>query len=117
MSLLMLAARTLNESDFDYLESLLHRTGKEAEERMSELFWVALADATSNQFFQRDTRFWFRVVRQEIGVDPDADIDVAVRRAVYLQLVTDLREKKDPYIAYKPFVEQLMERMEAADSR
>jgi len=109
LSLLLLAARKFRDGDGAALNTIVDAYAADADGGHEEVFWHYLADITQNGFFQRETRYWFRVVRENENLQARRHLAHPLRVAGYRRLVQCLTERSDVLEAYAHMANQLLD--------
>ena len=109
LSMLALAARRVTARGIAELCAILddYERAPTRLDQLNEAFWSCIADISDNPFFRRETRFWFRIARQEPAIEQRATLTSAERICGYRNVVAAL-ESGDAVQAYLPVVHQLL---------
>ena len=78
-----------------------------------ERFWTRVADIGKNDFYRRDVRFWFSVVRSEPRAHHPAFGEPAQRIAIYREIVRRLERREDAAGAYMNVARMALEALRA----
>jgi DNA-binding FadR family transcriptional regulator len=100
--LLVLAEPRAGAGDIEKLGALVdrHESGALALREFEEEFWIAVADVGGNSVYRRETRFWFRAVREQPGAHHPEFGNRAQRLALYREILHRLEHRKDAARAY-----------------
>ncbi|MDP7040026.1 MAG: GntR family transcriptional regulator [Myxococcota bacterium] len=111
LGMLLLAAREVKAEDIGELERIIADFAQDSR-RLNEKFWIKIADVTGNSFYQRDTRYWFRIAREDIRVGQRAHLPLSSRVDIYRQLLVALQEGTHAVSQYFNTVVELLELLE-----
>ncbi len=100
--LLLLAEPRIRVDQLATLRELVdrHESGALALRDFEEAFWIAVADVGGNSVYRRETRFWFRAVREHPGAHHPEFGTRPQRLAVYREILRRLEHKQDAAEAY-----------------
>ncbi len=117
LSMLVLAARRIDQQGIDLLRDIVDDFERNPAkiDRLNESFWTCIADITGNPFFQRDTRFWFRIAREEPAVERRTNLTKKTRIAGYRAVVSSLGSGQ-PVQAYLPIINKLLDVIEGTSN-
>lgn len=111
LSMLVLAGRRCQPKDIVRLESIVDEAERYPD-RLADLnedFWVSIADITANPFFQRETRYWFRVIRHNQRLGERATLAPEQRTNAYNLVLEALRRGRGAAEAYLSSIEMLLD--------
>lgn len=111
LGMLLLAAREVKPEDINALEQVITEFAQDSR-RLNEQFWIKIADITGNSFYQRDTRYWFRIAREDKRVGERAHLPLSSRVDIYRQLLAALQEGTHAVSQYFNTVVELLELLE-----
>ena len=111
LGMLLLAARNVQAQDLQELEGII-KGHMDDPRNLNEKFWIKIADVTGNSFYQRDTRYWFRIAREDIRVAERAHLPLSSRVDIYRQLLAALQEGTYAVSQYFNTVVELLELLE-----
>ena len=111
LGMLLLAAREVRPVDIDALDKIITDYADDSR-RLNEQFWIKIADITQNSFYQRDTRYWFRIAREDKRVADRAHLPLSNRIDIYRQLLTALTQGTEAVSQYFNTVVELLELLE-----
>ena len=109
LSMLLLAARHFQPTDADALYEIVDAYAADPEADHDEAFWTYLAQLTANSFFQRETRYWFRVVREHEPLRARSHLPHDLRVAGYRSLVDRLKVGTGVLEAYAAMATMLLD--------
>ncbi len=113
LSLLLLAERRFSKEDGPALRKIVDAYEEDPQGGHEEVFWIYLSDVTSNGFFQRETRYWFRVVRDNETLRERSHLPHPVRVAGYRALIHCLEDKSGVVESYAKMATQLLDTLDA----
>jgi len=92
LGLLALAARRCTSDDVVRLQTLIDelRDAPDRIDSVNEAFWTMMADISQNDFFRREARYWFRIARENPGLETRTTLNADQRLVAYQELVTNL---------------------------
>ena len=111
LGMLLLATREVKPEDINALEQVITEFAQDSR-RLNEQFWIKIADITGNSFYQRDTRYWFRIAREDKRVGERAHLPLSSRVDIYRQLLAALQEGTHAVSQYFNTVVELLELLE-----
>lgn len=124
LGMLVLAARRCDDDDLERLRAIVDAFEdalEKAEARgtpaphidlLNERFWICVADITKNPFLQRDTRYWFRVVREDPSITKRHGTKPAERLPGYRAVIGQLAAGIGAAEAYLSVVQSLLDSLE-----
>jgi DNA-binding FadR family transcriptional regulator len=100
--LLVLAEPRMRAEHVATLRALVdrHDSGALALRDFEEAFWIAVADIGGNSVYRRETRFWFRAVREQPGAHHPEFGTREQRIGLYREIIRRLEHKQDAAEAY-----------------
>ena len=118
LSMLVLAGRRCQPKDIVRLESIVTEAERYPERlaELNEAFWISIADATANPFFQRETRYWFRVIRHNRTLGKRATLPPEQRVAAYKLVIEALKQGRSAAKAYLSSIEILLDYIDQTDN-
>lgn len=110
MGMMILAQRRVKKKDIKDLQHVLDAYEAEPTriDDLNEQFWLRIAQITKNPFLIRETRFWFRVIRENKYLQERDTVPDKKRIAAYKMLVDDLEAGHDPIDSYRHIVDALL---------
>lgn len=111
VSMILIAARRVTPDRLAALRELVGGfDAREHQDHLNAAFWTHIADMTDNPFFARETRFWFRVARENPKIASRLGIPTEVRLAGYRAVIEALeRSPSDAVRAYLAVADQLLD--------
>ncbi len=114
MGMIVLVQRRITKADLtdlrtivrDYLAAPTHI------DHLNEQFWERIAQITMNPFLLRETRFWFRVIRENQFLQTRDTVPDVQRIEAYKLLLNELEAGRDPTEAYRFIVDAVIEILE-----
>jgi DNA-binding FadR family transcriptional regulator len=118
-AMLLCAARRAREADRVAMRRAVEDMEREphAADRHNEIFWLAVADATDNPFFQREARYWFRLARETLSVARRPTLAAGERASIYRGIVAALDAGELPVEAYRVALDRLLARIDQGRRR
>jgi len=111
LGMLLLAARHVQTKEIQELEDIIDASVDDSI-ALNEQFWIKIADITGNSFYQRDTRYWFRIAREDARVGDRAHLPLSSRIDIYRQLLEALQQGVHAVSQYFNTVVELLELLE-----
>ena len=110
LGMLVLAARRIAPQHIERLREILaDEVGATDDfDRIAEPFWTCIAEATGNAFFRRETRYWFRIARENPRVGQRTHLASPERIAVYRAVADKLEQGEGATEAYLETAEELL---------
>jgi len=112
LSIMLLAARRVTPADVEILSGIVDAFESGGDEADSSAFWTTLADITRNPFFQRETRYWSRVIREHDLLRQRPHLAPAQRVLGLRHLVRALAEGEGVLEAYAQMASVLLDRLD-----
>ena len=100
--LLVLAEPRFRAEHVEQLNAIVdrHESGAISVRELEEEFWIAVADIGGNSVSRRETRFWFRAVREQPGAHHPEFGTRAQRLSMYREVLRRLEHRQDAASAY-----------------
>jgi len=111
VGVLILAQLNITPQDIEHLEAILNAADPLSIDSFQFKFWNALADISNNTFFQRDTRYWFKVSRALRHVERKQEASGEMRLVIFRAIVEDFKAGRPAWKNYLPLVEQMLNAM------
>ncbi len=116
LGMLILAARRITPRQVLCLREILAGQAGAFDEgdfdRIAEPFWTCVAEATGNAFFRRETRYWFRIARENPHIGGRIHVAAPQRLSVYRAVVDKLEQGGGAIEAYLETASQLLSLVE-----
>jgi GntR family transcriptional regulator, transcriptional repressor for pyruvate dehydrogenase complex len=114
MGMMVLVQRRITKTDVADLRAIVqdYVAAPTDMDKLNEQFWERIAQITMNPFLLRETRFWFRVIRENRFLQDRDHIPDTRRIEAYHLLLNELEAGRDPTEAYRSIVEAVIEILE-----
>lgn len=118
MGIITLVQRRIKKRDVKELRQLIadYRAQPTTIDDLNEQFWCRIAKIIKNPFLERETRYWFRVIRENPFLQERDTVPDKKRLLAYEALLDELDAGRDPAEAYRVIVDAILTILEKKKS-